>query len=138
MLENTLPPVLLFSFDTVLNKYDWEYGLDLLKKADIPLSKVQPVRGTFKGIQEKSFMLVDPTDQESFKVIGLAFDHLQESILHLDNQRLATFWNIDAVGNVSERVAGRFIGTSPGVARQRGSYTYNPLTTTYYIIQGEK
>jgi len=135
MIRSTFKPAVIISLDTVISPVSIDQGIKEIQKIGITLNKVTTVEGHYKNNKELSYFVHNPSSQEIFGLIGLAWGYNQESILHLDNQRFATFYNIDHVGNVKEQYAGKWKGTCKGAALQAGNYTFDKTTNRYYIIQ---
>ena len=86
--------------------------------------------GCYKGQDERSY-IIDAVDNSLDDILTFAKQYNQESILYLDNQRLATLI-FDKDNSVS---LGKFKGVSESNATSRDAYTYNPSTNTYYIAE---
>jgi hypothetical protein len=70
-------------------------------------------------------------DGNLFSILAFAKEYNQESILYLDNQRLATL--IYSMNNMVS--LGLFKGVSEAHAKSKDAYTFNPITNTYYIAE---
>ena len=86
--------------------------------------------GCYKGEDERSY-IIDAVENNLDEILDFAKQYNQESILHLDNQRLATLI-FDRDNSVS---LGRFKSVSESNATSRDAYTYNPVSNTYYIAE---
>jgi hypothetical protein len=85
--------------------------------------------GCYKGEVERSYIL--EVDGNLFSILAFAKEYNQESILYLDNQRLATLiYSMDNMVSL-----GLFKGVSEAHAKAKDAYTFNPLTLTYYIAE---
>ena len=132
MLQANLPECVLISFDSALHKPEKDVCRFKLEQIGIPLSKVKEVQGFWNREPERAWLIINPTQEQQFSLIGLAWEYNQQAILHLDNQRNATLWEIDSVGNVTEQYLGRFKSVDPYVAVQQTAYTL--VDQTFYCV----
>jgi hypothetical protein len=90
--------------------------------------KRQPLDGCYKGEVERSYIL-EVGSKSLQDILAFSKEYNQESILYLDNQRLATL--IYSMDNMTS--LGLFKGVSEAHAKSKDAYTFNPITNTYYI-----
>ena len=89
-----------------------------------------PLDGCYKGEVERSYIL-EVGSVGLFGILAFAKEYNQESILYLDNQRLATLvYSMDNMVSL-----GLFKGVSEDHAKSKDAYTFNPITNTYYIAE---
>jgi hypothetical protein len=86
--------------------------------------------GCYKGEVERSYIL-EVNGKDLTDILAFSKEYNQESILYLDNQRLATLiYSMDNMVSL-----GLFKGVSEAHAKSKDAYTFNPLTLTYYIAE---
>lgn len=89
---------------------------------------VYPLIGTYKGVQENSFMVHINTDEQMLFINELAHFHNQESILIVDNEGMA---ELKFMADNSTEFVGQLM-----VALEQPDvdcYSYNPATKEYYL-----
>jgi hypothetical protein len=92
--------------------------------------KRQALDGCYKGTTEKSYIL-EVGNKTLEQILEFSKVHNQESILYLDNQRIATLvYSMDNMVNL-----GRFKGVSKGHALSKDAYTYSEELNQYYIVE---
>ena len=107
-----------------------------LRLGDLVGLKAIPVLGAYKGVKERSYMMVchnnDDIELRIDRAITYGRLYNQESILYSDQYR--NTWLIDC--NTAERTnIGTLQETSMDVALHGGNYTYVPQTQSYWIAQ---
>lgn len=92
----------------------------------------KPVQGVYKGIAENSYVIECPDYEALQRLRVLAKQHNQESILQLDESRLATLYYVE-----SDKVEylGKFQVTARDKALAKNSYTFDPDTRQYYVVE---
>lgn len=93
---------------------------------------VKQVQGFFDGVSETSYVCTYHTDSEYDRLIDLAFQNNQKSILRLDNQRNAYLYNVK---NAEEAFIGKWVSVSEAIAKEFNAWTFDPSTNQYYITR---
>ena len=86
--------------------------------------------GCYKGEVERSY-IIETTSKTLEEILAFSKQFNQESILYLDNQRLATLvYDMDNMVKL-----GKFKGVSESHAKSNDAYTYSHEQDTYYIAE---
>lgn len=129
---NTLPNIIILSAERVGHTaYENMQRTDMLRSMLLDCGfAFNSIKGFYKGVEEKSFVVIvkDAADFETVK--DFAFKTFQqESILHSDANRFTKL----IYGNGSEEVLGKFTQVPESVALKQESYTYSEQTSEYFI-----
>ena len=124
MRDNTLRPIVILAINTDSYENDikaiQEYFPDYNRLA---------IHGVYKGVSELSYII--EVDDNLADIQALANKYDQECILYLDNQREATLM----YGDGKKEYIGSFKSASKQLAQTKDSYTFNPNTGVYYIVE---
>lgn len=115
------------------NRVNHEYAFKMLKSRGF---NFQVVRGTYKGVSELAFVLLAgdvKTHEDNLRVaFELAHLYSQESVLEVHNDGTAELHYLDN-GYRVERI-GTFRAASELEASKRDSFTYEPKSNQYFVI----
>ncbi len=96
--------------------------------------------GSYKGVEETSYITFYPTDEAKFnhaiskaKHIGRLYS--QESILVVDQYRNARLVFCDHVEPIPDVLLGKWIECNEATAKLREAWSYFPLKDKYYICR---
>ena len=96
--------------------------------------KFKQVSGVWKGTKEASYVVPLLEAHHLLAVASLAYEHHQQAILLVDNQRGATLIDLRDGGSMVRSYLGRFISVDKHTAQQCDSYTHDEHTNTYYTV----
>ena len=124
MRDNTLRPIVILA----INTDSYENDIEAIQEF-IPNYNRLAIHGVYKGKEELSYII--EVDDNLADIQALANKYDQECILYLDNQREATLM----YGDGKKEYIGSFKSASKQLAQTKDSYTFNPQTGVYYIVE---
>lgn len=107
--------------------------IDELNRAGLRWKELQ---GCYKGIPERSFLIVDSHSIVEGMVLEYASKYSQESYLKVDAD-CRTAWLVLWQNNTRVKL-GKFDEVSKAVALAASAYTFDPSTKRYYLAKGSK
>lgn len=133
MRETLVQPIVImsvFKTDTSMtdNNYNHRMTKALLRNEGMI---VQEVIGCYNGHEEKSLMIVNPSELDVLLITKLASDYKQECIL--SRNKYNECYLIDEDGFKS--YIGKLVPASAYAASQRLSWTYNPVLEQHYVTE---
>jgi len=125
---NNKPRIVFFSIQTpTTNNSDYiGYVESIISKYGF-----KEVLGSYKGVLEKSYMVIAKEDKALEQVMGLAEQFNQESVLIVDENRKATLKFVDG-GELDKTELGNFVSISALEAQNLENWTL--AGTNYYSV----
>lgn len=132
MREMRVQPIIIFSvfnFNTSMleNNINHRLAKALLKNEGMIVSEVL---GNYMGYEEKSLMIVNPSELDKLVILRLASQYLQQSILVRNQYNECHLEFLDGSRDLN---LGFMRAVSAFEASQQNSWTYNPVNEQHYI-----
>lgn len=125
MRQNTFLPIAFIA----LNAGTDEQELTILKEHGFQANK--PMKGVYKGKEENSWLICITGQEQRRKLVDLAREYKQESILFSGIDRTCTLHYIE---DGREEILGVLTETPEHHAKQQQSYTFDPQSGKYWVV----